>query len=316
MIAHDVISYVCADQECLRRPIPVTPYLYDELETQPLNEGYRLQMREGGRAAVRSRDPDLDETAYDGGFPVYNKPDRGITARDVLALYSAEPDWGMDDDLSLSPLQHLTGGSQGYRHMRYGLFCFRVGKAHDRAVYYTKLARKVFEKKDLYWGLRFSGRALHYIQDALSPFHTKPFPECSLPVLMWRPKRLYFITYNYHLNFERMVGYYLWHGKKSFIDCIEASEPLQIDELKGRLLVSMRAVRRLAVPLFRECRKLWGNSMSTAPYKISSDQIVNTSVSPRMREHICVWFKIMSGFVKGYIEKYVGAHMLCHEAVE
>jgi hypothetical protein len=309
MIAHDVISYLCTYGGFAERRISITPYRYAELEAQPLNENYRLEMREGGRAAVCSSDPDLDETAYDGGYPIYSVPNRGICARDVLAVYSAEPDWGMDDNLFLSPLQGLTGGSQGYRHMRYGLFVFRVGKAHERAVYYTHLAQRVFEKEDLYWGIRFSARALHYIQDALSPFHTKPFPECLLPVMVWRPRALYFTTYNYHLNFERLVGYYLWHGEKSFIDCIEAAQLKPVVELRSQLLKNVHAIRLLAGPLFRECRKLWGDSMSTALYKISVDQILSTRISPRMREHLCRWIGIMSGFVKGYIERYVGVYI-------
>ncbi len=311
MIAHDVVSYVCtATGGFSDKKVPVTPYTYTAFETEPLNENYIPEMREGGRPAVNSPDPDLDETDYDGGYPKYGMPVRGaVSAREVLSLYSAEPDWGMDDGLHISPFQRLTGGSQGYRHMRYGLFVFRVGKAHERAAYYTQMAEMAFERGDLYWGLRFGARALHYIQDILSPFHTKPFPECFLPSRIWKPKELYFITYNYHLNFERLVGYYLWHGGKSFIRCLDESKPVQINDLKPQLLKSVRIIRRLAPQLFRECRKLWGESMGKALYKISVDQILKTDLSPRMREYICRWLGVMSGFVRGYIERYVASPM-------
>ena len=310
MIAHDVVSYVCTKTGGISDiEVPVVAYSYEQLETEPLNKNYLLEMREGGRAAVQSPDPDLDETVYDGGYPKYG-PVRGtVLAREVLSLYSAEPDWGMDDNLYISPLQRLTGGSQGYRHMRYGFFVFRVGKAHKRAEYYTRMAQTVFNRGDLYWGLRFSARALHYIQDILSPFHTKPFPECFLPAGIWRPKELYFITYNYHLNFERLVGYYLWHGEKTFIRCIEESRPVQIDDFGRQLLKTVHIIRRMAGPLFWECRKLWGESMSKALYKISVDRILSIDISPRMREYVCRWFGVMSGFVKGYIERYVTSYM-------
>ncbi len=311
MIAHDVVSYACAATGGFSDiKVAVTPYKYAVLETEPLNENYTPEMREGGRAAVYSPDPDLDETDYDGGYPKYGMPVRGaVSAREVLSLYSAEPDWGMDGGLHISPLQRLTGGSQGYRHMRYGLFGFRVGKAHERAVYYMQMATEIFDRGELYWGLRLSARALHYIQDILSPFHTKPFPESFLPARIWKPKELYFITYNYHLNFERLVGYYLWHGEESFIRCLDESKPVQINDLKPQLLKNVRIIRHFAPHLFRECRKLWGESMSKALYKISVDQILKTDLSPRMREYICRWFTIMSGFVRGYIERYVAPSM-------
>ncbi len=311
MIAHDVVSYVCtAGGGFSDREVNIAPYRYATLETEPLNAGYLPEMREGGRSAVHSQDPDLDETDYDGGYPRYGIPVRGaVSAREVLSLYSSEPDWGMDDGLRISPLQRLTGGSQGYRHMRWGLFAFRVGKAHERALYYTRMAEKVFAGGELYWGLRFSARALHYIQDILSPFHTKPFPECFLAAGLWKPKELYFITYNYHLNFERLVGYYLWHGEKSFIRCMEESNPVRITNLKNQLLKNVRIVRRLAPHLFRECRMLWGESMSTELCKISVDQIRETDLSPGMSGYICRWLAVMSGFVRGYIEAYVSSRL-------
>ena len=42
------------------------------------------------------------------------------SAAAILTNYADEPDWKMDQDLNLSPLQVLTGGSQGRRHKYYG----------------------------------------------------------------------------------------------------------------------------------------------------------------------------------------------------
>jgi hypothetical protein len=224
-----------------------------------------------------------------------------VSALEILSLYSAEPDWGMDADLSISPLQKLTGGSQGYRHLRYGLHRFRAGTAHLRALHFNQLADRAFSKGDFYWGMRFSARALHYIEDILSPFHTKPFPEWFWPLKMFRPRALYYITYNYHLNFERYAGFHLWHGSDVFTRCLESSRPYGIMNLKRDLLRVSQKARSLSYGIFRELRKLWGGSMDSGWVKLSKEQVQKMETGGQLGILTCRWLRLLSQFVKGYI---------------
>jgi len=194
MVAHDVLTYMCARSVGFEpEMVKITQYSYGDVDKGPYNACFPPEMREGKRPTVTGADPLYDENEYYADFVRYTRPDNGyVPGLEVLALYSAEPDWGMDYDLKLSPLQKLTGGSQGYRHLRYGLFFLRAGVAHLRAVYFTEMARTAFRRDDPYWGIRFSARAIHYIEDILTPVHAKPFSEMYALKKLLCPKRLYF----------------------------------------------------------------------------------------------------------------------------
>jgi len=307
MIAHDVLTYICArcagigDDEIL-----ISPYNYKGAETITMRGDYELENREGGRPVVSSDDPKYDESKYYYDFIKYSYPKKGkIPLIQVLSLYSAEPDWGMDSGLKISPLQALTGGSQGYRHLRYGLFLFRAGIAHRMALHFFNLARIAFSRSDMYWGVRFSARAIHYIEDLFTPVHTKPFTEMFFFKKMFQARDLYFITYNYHLNFERFVAYHLWHGNRIYTGIIESAVPFESPDLKKDLLPGSRVVRRLSPLIFKECKNIWGETMKDKFVQISIKDINGIQPTDRFLDSILSWLEFSASFVKGYIEKFV-----------
>ncbi|MFW6139449.1 MAG: hypothetical protein ACOC7U_09795 [Spirochaetota bacterium] len=309
MIAHDVLTYVCALSAGLdSTPVAITPYTYSGYDHDLYNPYYRLEMREGKKPTVSSSDSHIDENEYYGEFINYHIPENGrVPSLEVLAMYSAEPDWGMDDGIWLSPLQVLTKGSQGYRHLRFGLFGFRVGVAHKRLFHFTRLAEAGFKKNDLYWGLRFSARALHFLEDLLTPVHTKPFPELYPFLKIFSLRDLYFETYNYHLNFERMVSYYLWHGHDHFIRVIENAPGIPFT--RKNLVSACWRVRLLFYPIFAECRRMWGGRMGRGFVKVPSEEIAGRNMSSSMEGYIKKWLKIASGMVKGYLKKVVAPNL-------
>jgi hypothetical protein len=308
MVAHDVLTYMSARSVGFEpEMVKITQYSYGDVDKGPYNARFTSEMREGKRPTVTASDPLYDENEYYANFVRYTRPNSvHVPGLEVLALYSAEPDWGMDFNLKLSPLQKLTGESQGYRHLRYGLFFFRAGVAHLRAVYFTELARTAFQRDDPYWGIRFSARAIHYIEDVLTPVHTKPFSEAYALKNLLFPKKLYFTAQNYHLNFEGYTAYRLWGGDHRFITAIERAEPFAIDDLKKDLLMSSRRIRRLFYPIFQECRRLWGGSMERGPVKLLEADLKNITPSERFEESVTRWLGISASFVKGYILQYPG----------
>jgi hypothetical protein len=314
MIGHDVLTLVAARSLHLAgRPVTITPYSYDDDDASPYNPGAEIEMREGTRPTVRSPagksgEPATgyyDESDYEGEYARYDPPvDGRADLIQILALYSAEPDWGMDADFDLSPLQAFTGGSQGFRHLRYGLFFMRIGRVVERIRHFTRMAEYAFGKGDIYWGVRFSARALHYLEDALSPFHLKPFPEWLLPLLAAAPKRFYTRTVNYHLNFERAVGFRLWRGDRALVDVIAAARPVTMSDAGRDALRAMRRSRRLFYPLYGECRKMWGGTMDRRYVKISPEEIDDLSKNRELEHLIRGWLEHASGWVKGYILRY------------
>jgi hypothetical protein len=307
MIAHDVLTYISAKSVGFGDVrVPVTPYAYAGEDGGPYNPSYSWEMREGGIPVTRSDDPYFDELDYYAGRINYAPPLNGrVPALDVLSLYSAEPDWGMDRELQLSPLQALTAGSQGYRHLRYGLFGLRAGVAPQRALHFHRLALHAFEEGDAYWALRFAARALHYIQDVLTPYHLKPIPEWYVIPRLFLLRRLHYTIYNYHVNFEGFMGYHLWHGTDCYIQCIENTQPSPVKDLHAELRRHVRKSRFLFYGLFSECGKAWGNGLSQDFVKLGARWIEEYEPSDELNSRVFRWLRLASGFVKGYVLQYV-----------
>jgi len=99
-------NIIIGDQEWLKAydNITVTPWTYADVDTASVGPNFVQQFIEGAPGTVTS-------------------------AVAILTNYADEPDWKMDQDLNLSPLQVLTGGSQGWRHQYYGLGWLRLGVA-------------------------------------------------------------------------------------------------------------------------------------------------------------------------------------------
>jgi hypothetical protein len=314
MVAHDVLTYVSARSVGFTpERVKVTQYSYEDVDKSLYNFRYSPQMREGERPTVTDSDPLNDENEYYRDFVGYMRPNDGhVPVLQVLSLYSAEPDWGMDNELKISPLQNLTGGSMGYRHLRYGLFFFRAGVAHLRAEHFTRMADEAFQREDVYWGIRFSARAIHYIEDILTPIHTKPFSEWYALKKFLFPKKMFHTAKNYHANFEGYIAYRLWSGDPRFISAIEEAEPCEIGDLKSDLLRASRRIRRLSYPVLRECRSLWGDSMELAPVKLCEADLENIRPSERFEECVTLWLGLSASFVKGYILRYLCRFLKAH----
>jgi len=124
-----------------------------------------------------------------------------VPAIDVLATASDEPDYGLDIGLyanNSGPLGAIYGfgeqpfgnpalsyGSQAPFHMAFqhedpiialAAPFSRRSQAAYRELQYTSLARYAFEHGHAYWGWRFAGLALHYVQDLAQPYHARMIP--------------------------------------------------------------------------------------------------------------------------------------------
>ncbi|MBN1519206.1 MAG: hypothetical protein JW923_03860 [Spirochaetales bacterium] len=157
------------------------------------------------------RDPALEDLpletvdVFKGRFP--NQPFQALSAGQsvpaltVVATASDEPDYGMDlglwdDNGTAYGARYAFGpqpfgnpaliyGSQAPFHMTFpredpiitaaAPFVGR-GLAHYRVTLYTELARFAFAHDHDYWGWRFAGWAIHYLEDMAMPYHARLMP--------------------------------------------------------------------------------------------------------------------------------------------
>jgi hypothetical protein len=129
------------------------------------------------------------------------KPGVSTSALEILSTYSDEPDWGMDQNLfgegygyGKCPFGDAEGpSSQAAFHMTFlhenplmkSLFPqVRRSFLKDRTEMFAKSAKLAFEAGIDYWGLRMTGWAMHYAQDATQPYHAKAFPPSLIHAVL------------------------------------------------------------------------------------------------------------------------------------
>ncbi len=133
-----------------------------------------------------------------------------VPARLVLAGASDEPDMGLDIGL-FSDSKTEEGRAYGFGeqpfgnpNLEYGTQApFHMGFYHEAGIVYKlgpflgrtnaeyrirlfhALSRFAFQKGHEYWGLRFMGWGLHYIQDLTQPYHSVVLPGVSTLRMLW-----------------------------------------------------------------------------------------------------------------------------------
>lgn len=138
------------------------------------------------------------------------QPGESVPALAVVASAADEPDYGHDINLfSDNPGEvgaRYNFGKQPFGDARFEYSSqapFHIGYYHEdeliyraapylartypevRVYQYLGLARFAFESGHPYWGYRFLGWGLHYIQDLTQPYHAKVLPGHGMPRLFW-----------------------------------------------------------------------------------------------------------------------------------
>lgn len=180
------------------------------LKALRLNVGSRLplflQLRPG-EAASRPELPWSEVTPLSSGrgarenrFVALADGER-VSAAEVLATASAEPDYGLDLNLFAdngseqgrlygfgkqpfgnSALDYATQAPfhMGFHHEAAVVFAaasfLRRTHPEERVALFLALARQALGSGHAYWGWRFAGWALHYVQDLTQPYHARVVP--------------------------------------------------------------------------------------------------------------------------------------------
>lgn len=148
---------------------------------------------------------------FDIGNNSYNKEKTiFINPLAVLSTATDEPDYGMDIGLwennNTSVSKEYGFGKQPFGNPLLEFSSqapFHMGFFHERSiVYYTasflertypeyrihlfqSLATYAFKTNHTYWGLRFAGFGLHYLQDLTQPYHSRVLPSHNVFYMLW-----------------------------------------------------------------------------------------------------------------------------------
>ena len=204
-----------------------------------------LQLPPGQASGTRPVVPESEVTTLKhsettrGNVFVGLRPGEPTAVIDVVATASDEPDHGLDvglwEDSGTSQGRLYGFGRQPFGFNPAIEFSsqgpFHLGFFHESAIVYKAapflrrtypeyrihlwrtLANHAFASGHPYWGWRFAGWALHYVQDLTQPYHASVLPGVGVPTMLWintldlagfhgRKERAVSLVTNRHLAIE------------------------------------------------------------------------------------------------------------------
>jgi len=138
------------------------------------------------------------------------RPGDTVSALEVLATACGEPDYGLDiglwEDNGTAYGLIYGFGSQPFGNPKFDFSSqapFHMGFYHEAWIVYRmagflkrsypefrihlfqNLSRYAFQRGHDYWGWRFAGWGLHYIQDLTQPYHSTVLPGVGVSRMLW-----------------------------------------------------------------------------------------------------------------------------------
>lgn len=201
---HEYLTYfsVIANDELKKlKPVAVKPnpnfgdFVEGPKHIDLYKEDYKLVRKVNSKEAV---DPCIRNSDFSETVPV----NKEIEPWKIIVLYTTEPDMHIDCDLELNPMQKLTKGSHGFRHMQFKIGWKTIGIPDQCFSYYFNSAVKAYKMGNEYWGYRFLSRAIHYVADLGHPFHIKVAPGWDLFKSLFNFKKAFKIFAAAHSGHE------------------------------------------------------------------------------------------------------------------
>ncbi|MBF0396879.1 MAG: hypothetical protein HQK78_08915 [Desulfobacterales bacterium] len=215
------------------------------------------------------------------------KPGEIISAFEILTTACDEPDNGLDigvwedNNTEFGKIYGFGNQPFGNPKLEYSSQApFHMGFFHEsdiiylmasfikktyveyRIHLYQSLAKYAFETGHKYWGFRFMGWGMHYVQDLTQPYHSTLLPGISVPSMLWinlldniairSPKNdaLQLVTnrhlaienYQYNLLKEAIENYLLNHNlTKALGDSTNDSQYVEFTNLTPRKVISKKS---------------------------------------------------------------------------
>lgn len=196
-------------------------------------------------------------------------PGQSVAPIAVIATASDEPDWGMDVGLfenNNTPMSAVYAfGEQpfGNPELEYSSQApFHMGFFHESGIVYTlaaflkrtypeyraglylALSRTAFETGHDYWGYRFLGWGLHYVQDLTQPYHARVLPDVSVGRMLW-------------VNLLNIVG--AGEAQKQAVQLV-SNRHLSLEDFQKRLMRREYAAGNRDHVIFRALRDTSGDA--------------------------------------------------------
>jgi hypothetical protein len=303
MDGHDVLTYNCLNlnSSFLSEEVTITPYTYGSFDPGPYNQAMSAFEDYLGKPYLSDSDGELHVDFFDNLSPIDGK----APAWQIITVYSYEPDFGMDRELILSPMQKLMGSSASWRHEEYRIL-FRFGEVTKRFLHFDRMSQLAMSKNDKYWALRFAARAIHYLEDNGTPYHTSPGTLSEiLKIPLFYGSQFKKIS-SYHKFHDRYIGYRLWREYAPFIGAVREVEAGVFDGLTDMVKTTRKRALRILPEIERPIKRLiHEGSSSHSRVDFSRDyfeELVAVEDTRQIDKASCIVLKNIASAVKYYLE--------------
>ncbi len=303
MDGHDVLTYNCLNlnSDFFSEEVTIIPYTYGAFDPGPYNQSMSAFEDYLGKPYLSDSDGELHVDFFDNRSPIDGK----APAWQIITVYSYEPDFGMDRELILSPMQKLMGSSASWRHEEYRIL-FRFGEVTKRFLHFDRMSQLAMSKNDKYWALRFAARAIHYLEDNGTPYHTSPGTLSEiLKIPLFYGSQFKKIS-SYHKFHDRYIGYRLWREYAPFIGAVREVEAGVFDGLTDMVETTRKRALRILPEIERPIKRIVHESSSShSRVDFSRDyfeELVAVEDTRQIDKASCIVLKNIASAVKYYLE--------------
>jgi len=303
MDGHDVLTYNCLNlnSDFSSEEVTITPYTYGAFDPGPYNHSVSAFEDYLGKPYLSDSDRELHVDFFDSRSPIDGK----APAWQIITVYSYEPDFGMDSDLILSPMQKLMGSSASWRHEEYRIL-FRFGEVTKRFLHFDRMSQLAMSKNDKYWALRFAARAIHYLEDNGTPYHTSPGTLSEILKIPIFYRSQFKKISSYHKFHDRYIGYRLWREYAPFMRVVREVEAGVFDGLTDMVKTTRKRALRILPEIERPIKKIVRESSSSHSRIDFSrdyfDEFVAVGDTRQIDRASCIVLENIASAVKYYLE--------------
>lgn len=152
-----------------------------------------------------------------------------LPAWQIISLYSAFPDIGIDYLKDVSWIQDtFLGNSQGLRHGKVKIGPIEIFEADWSFLYFLRKSKELLRAGNTYWGLRFFGYSLHYLEDIMQPYHVRPGTVWELMMYPFDAS-IQKMLRNLHTAYDRMLVYLILHDYENLENVIRQAKPIHFN---------------------------------------------------------------------------------------
>ncbi|MEN6589960.1 MAG: hypothetical protein ABFC76_01260 [Fervidobacterium sp.] len=152
--------------------------------------------------------------------------DGKLFAWQIVSLYSSFPDIGIDYLKDASWIQDITlGNSQALRHSKIKVRPIEVFEGDQSFLYFAKKLSELLKSGNEYWELRYLGYALHYLEDLMQPYHTRPGTVWEL-VRYPFDSNIGVLLRNAHTTYDNMMVYLILYDESRLENVISSARPI------------------------------------------------------------------------------------------